>query len=428
MEEQRISRMYLNLVAGWFSRTWGRLFPRGLMRSPLFFLAGLAALVLVPSVGWYLHVHGKFHNAKTDLGVTQVPAGPVAPRPGGAEAMVLQRTQSTSGAGPEFLSATLLPGLGMGVLQITASLPGRGDVPLLVAPTAQQLADNPAGPRSGSMDDHGSLEVPWGGTISGLISPLGSSLSTTWKGHTITVSRDPQERSGLAEGGMLGAMPADSAQLTPNSTGGFATASFHATDFAEHWLSRTDVSVTAELGPRTLELTVTAKNVGEEAEPMGIGWQPRFAIPAGDRSAVELRLPNGEQMEIGDRARNLPSGRMVAAGEALSRYQGRAATLSETGLDETMVHLRPALLDSESGAEFRDPVRGYGLRIVAASPSIQALHVMVPAGADYVSLGMQTNYDDALGKEWNGDGIVTLSPGQSLEWKVRLEIFAITKR
>ncbi len=53
---------------------------------------------------------------------------------------------------------------------------------------------------------------------------------------------------------------------------------------------------------------------------------------------------------------------------------------------------------------------------------------MAPAGANYVSLGMQTNYDDALGKEWNGDGIVTLAPGQSLEWKVRLEIFAITKR
>ncbi len=430
MEEQRISRMYLNLVTRWFSRTWEGMFPRGLMRSPVFFVLGLAALVLVPSVGWYLHLHGKFHNAKTDLGVTQAPEGPAVPRPGGTDAMVLQRTQTAGNAGPEFLSATILPGLGMDVLQITASIPGRGEVPLLLAPTVQAMADNPAGPRGGVMDDHGSLELPWGGTISGLLSPLGTSLTATWKTRTINLARDPQERSGLAEGGMLASQAADAMQLVPGTagTGVTGTGSFRATDFGGHWPSKSDIAVAAQLGPRTLDLTITAKNVGDDPEPMGIGWQPRFAILGGDRNGLEMRLPNGEQMEISDRARNLPSGKLVAPGEALSRFQGKASPLSALGLDETLVHLKPALLDDGVAAELRDPASGFGLRLVSVSPSIQAMHVIAPSGGSYVSLGLQTNYDDAFGKEWNGDGIATLAPGQSLEWKVRLEIFAVNKR
>lgn len=427
MEEQRISRMYLNLFTRWFGRTWERSFPRGLMRSPLFFLSGLAALVLVPSLGWYLHLHGKFHTAKNDLGVTQAPAGPAVPRPGGAEAMVLQRTRTAGGTAPEFLSATMLPGLGMGVLQITAAVPGGKEISLLSAPTAQALSDNTQGPRSGTMDDHGSLELPWGGTVSGLISPLGTSLSTTWQGKTLSMPRDIEERTPLVEGGMLLSQAADAMQLTPTENGAMATAAFHATDFGSHWPSKTDIAVTAQLSARTLELTITAKNVGEDPEPMGIGWQPRFVIPGNDRNKVELRLPGGDVMEIAhDRA--VPTGKLTAPGDSLSRFQGQTTPLGPAGLDGILAHLKPAGTDAGAAAELRDPGRGIGLRLVSESPAIRVVHVISPSGSGFVSLGMQTNYDDALSKDWNGEGIVTLAPGQSLEWKVRLEIFAVTKR
>ena len=46
-------------------------------------------------------------------------------RPGGQDAMVLSALADAAEARPEFLSATLLPGRGMNVLQITAYLPQR---------------------------------------------------------------------------------------------------------------------------------------------------------------------------------------------------------------------------------------------------------------------------------------------------------------
>ena len=416
------------MLTGWFRRTWERVFPRGLLRSPLFFLGGLGLLVLVPAAGWYLHLHGKFHTAKSDLGVGEQAAGPETPRPGGADPLVLLRPQTPGGAAPEFLSVTLLPGLGMSVLQLTASVPGRGEIPLLVAPSVQAMADNPTSARVGIMDLRGALEVPWAGSISGLISPLGTSLSTVWKGRTISVERDLQERAGLAEGGMLLSEAADATQADPSTGGATATGSFKATDFAGHWPSKTDVTVTAQLGARTLDLTVTATNVGNEPEPMGIGWQPRFAIPSGDREAVELRLPTGEQMEIADRTRNIPSGRLTIPGETLNRFEEHPSALGAMGLDETLVHLRSGTPDSGAAAEMRDPASGFGLRLVSVSSTIEALHVIAPSGAGYVSLGMQTNFDDATGKEWTGAGIATLAPGESLAWKVRLEIFAVAKR
>ena len=45
--------------------------------------------------------------------------------------------------------------------------------------------------------------------------------------------------------------------------------------------------------------------------------------------------------------------------------------------------------------------------------------------------GRSSNFDDPLGKEWNArrraGGMVILQPGQTVEWKVRLEIFPVTK-
>jgi aldose 1-epimerase len=38
----------------------------------------------------------------------------------------------------------------------------------------------------------------------------------------------------------------------------------------------------------------------------------------------------------------------------------------------------------------------------------------------------ETNYPDPFGREWGnqgGSGMVVLQPGQSLDWKVRLEVF-----
>ena len=71
--------------------------------------------------------------------------------------------------------------------------------------------------------------------------------------------------------------------------------------------------------------------------------------------------------------------------------------------------------------------------MTALSTNVRAVRVVnSPADASYVSLGMQTNYGRPVraGVDGPGDGsgMVTLEPGQTLEWKVKLEIFAVAKR
>jgi aldose 1-epimerase len=63
------------------------------------------------------------------------------------------------------------------------------------------------------------------------------------------------------------------------------------------------------------------------------------------------------------------------------------------------------------------------------SSTIKAIHVLAPANADFVTIEPQFNYDDPFGREWGKDadtGMVVLQPGQSTQWKVRLEIVSLT--
>jgi hypothetical protein len=97
-------------------------------------------------------------------------------------------------------------------------------------------------------------------------------------------------------------------------------------------------------------------------------------------------------------------------------------------LEDNFAALHRELLDNGAVAELIDPANDYGLRLTALSPAIQAIRVDAPADADYVSIGPQFNLDDPFGREWGKDvdtGMVVLQPGQSTQWKVRLELFSL---
>ncbi len=424
--------MYWNLLKRGFSGLWDRMFPRGLRRSSALPALLVVAIVGIPGLGYYLHMRGKFHTLKNEIKGEQVGA-PVGPRPGGLDPMVLSRAQSPGSNMPEFRSVTLLPGLGMGVLQITATVPERGEIPLLATPSLEEMANSGSAAgsgaaRNGQNDTRGALEAPWGGLLTGLLSPVGTTLRTMWKGKQIQTPTDVQGH-GTAYGGILAAVSADATQTGGRPEGPSATATFKATDFNEHWVSKTDVTVNVTLGAKAIDVLMTARNVGDQPEPMGLGWHPRFVIPSGSRATAEVKLPSGDALETGEQG--LPSGRIVAPGAGLARYVGHAAALGQGALDEALVHPKPALLDTGAEAEVRDPASGVGLKMTAISSSIREFRVVSPAGANYVGLGTQTNYDDPLGKEWNGAdsaAIMTLMPGQTVEWKVRLEIFSVLKK
>ncbi len=426
MEEQRIGHMYLNLFKRWLGNLRDSMFPRGLRRSSALPVLIIAVLIILPLVAWALHRHGQFHKLKADVKGDADVALPTGPRPGGAEPIVLKRTSAASGNTPEFLSATLLPGLGMELLQITASLPSRGEVSLLAAPSVQDLADGNTPTRGGWNDRWGVIEAPWSGLVSGGLTPVGTSIRTSWHGKTFEAPTDNPARS-VSEGGLLSLLSADATDLSPQAQPTTVVATFKGTDFNGKWMGTNDVTVSVALGATTLDLTVTAKNVGTNPEPMGLGWHPRFVIPSGNRDAVELRLPGADQLEIADLSKGIPTGRFVPTGTALSRFQGRTWPIGPEPVDASLAHLKPSPADAGSSAEMRDPQSAFGLRMTALSDSTRELRITSPGGSSYVSLGMQSNFDDPFGKEWtNPDtAIQTLAPGQTAEWKIRLEIFSV---
>ena len=427
MEEQRIGMMYLNLFKRWLGDFWDGLFPKGFRRSPVLPFSVIVLVVVLPILTWKLHRLGRFGQIKREIKGESQGQVEVGPRPGGVDPIILTRNQTAGSDMPEFRSVTLLPGLGMDVLQITAFVPSRGEVELLAAPSVKDVADGTTPTRSGSNDNWGAIEMPWSGMLTGVLTPVGTTLRTNWNGKTIEAPAVMAGRS-ISEGGLLKGLGADKTEATPQVSPMSATAIFKAIDFDQHWISKNDVSVSARLGATAIDLDITVTNVGDQPEPMGLGWHPRFLIPSGNREGAEIRLPNGQILEIADAAKGIPSGRFVPAGAAIARFQQRPWPIGAESVDSGLVHLKPSLMEPLVSAEVRDPKSEFGLRMTAISDNMRELRVASPTDSNYVSLGMQTNLDDPLGKEWignDGDAIGTLLPGQTAEWKVRLDIFLI---
>jgi galactose mutarotase-like enzyme len=82
--------------------------------------------------------------------------------------------------------------------------------------------------------------------------------------------------------------------------------------------------------------------------------------------------------------------------------------------------------DGSVVSEIIDPAAKYGLRITALTPEVRAIQIYAPPDKSFIVLEPQTNLADPYNKKIWGNtdtGMVTLQPGQSLTYRVRLEIF-----
>jgi galactose mutarotase-like enzyme len=420
-----MSRIYLAMLARWFDALIHRIWRRGVMRSGMVTGLILAALVTGLFIAYREQGRGNLHKLKAKIQPVQVDV-PVA-RPGGQEAIVLTRSRQMDGSMPEFLSVTMLPGRGMNVLQIAAYIPGKGEVKLLASPTVEGAVstmtgtgEDADGQASEAMG--GAFELPWAGRLEGEATQMGHA-NAAWRGHALALPL------AVSSGGLMLAEAADSVKTMAMMDGGQAQAVFHAQDFGVHWPSKTDVTVTVLLGNQWIELTVTARNTGDTPEPVGIGWHPRFAISGESRAQMRLRIPGAMREEMRDRDSRLPTGRLLpVSGTAYDFTRRGGAALGTMSLDDSFVALHSELLSSGPAAELSDPSNGYGLRLTALSQTIHAMRVVAPTDADFISIGPQFNVDDPFGREWGAGtdtGMVVLQPGQSTEWRVRLELFSL---
>jgi galactose mutarotase-like enzyme len=371
--------------------------------------------------------HGNFHKLKTRVN----PGPPVEvlpPGPGGQDPVRLSRSATSIGRGAELVSATFLPGRGMNVFQLTALIPGHGEVPLLVSPALASAAgvlngqDEDAN-GSASTGLGGAILLPWAQRLSGTARTNQGMLETNWNGRRLSF---PAENSGsnMSVEGLLLNRGADSVKSDVLPDGQSVTAVFHAGDFSGDWPSTVEVTVEAQLTAHDLDLTVTAKNTGQQPAPFGIGWHPFFSIPSGDRPNALLSIPSQDAMEV-NRQTGLPTGRMVhVAGTFNDFSRSGGAKLGMTPLNETYTNLQSGV-GSGPVAEILDPAYNIRLSVIPLTADITNLRVISPVDKPWVSIGPNTNLDDPFGPEWNNPesaGMITLAPGATLRWKVRFEI------
>ena len=207
--------MYASILARNVGGLWERFGEWLAVNATRLVWLGVLGLVIIFPLGWAAHTRGRFSLIKSHLRERISPPEPEPPRPGGQDALVLQRPLIEGGAMPEFVSATLLPGRGMNVLQITAYIPGKGEIPLLSAPGLAQAAsamDGQGADANGaaSLSSGAAIEAPWAGAIYGTAFPDASRISTQWRGHSLTLPVTSSGQPAASTGGLLLRSPADS--------------------------------------------------------------------------------------------------------------------------------------------------------------------------------------------------------------------------
>lgn len=383
-----------------------------------------------------LNVGCKSHPAPTPPSPTAV-ASAHLPQVGGEKAVELRRLQSGTGEKPEFLSVTLLPGRGMNMFQITAYLPGKGEVPLLTSPS---LTDAAAILNGGPEDMHGNKSFSMGGAFlfpfaNRILGPVTLDKKTgihyliaKWHGRAVRmVANWHGKRPGAPWQAMHGDMlAAKAASLTVKSDpgGSQATAEYDLPANGE-WFSDNKVKVNVALSQNTVVATITATNSGKEPEPVGIGWHPYFQLPSGVRANARLHIPAAMRAEVNNYDDVFPTGKLLPVmGTPYDFNAAEGAPLPDVLLDDSFVDLKRDA-KGYSTAEIRDLGTNYGMRVTAMTPKVRAFQAYSPVEKSFIALEPQFNYGDPFGEEWHGadTGMVTLAPGESVTWKVQLQLF-----
>ena len=378
--------------------------------------------------------HGRLHEL-TNAVMPAAPAPPASVKgPGGLAPIRLSRTATSNGAEPEFLSAMLLPGRGMQILQITASIPGHGEVPLLFAPSVPEAT----GVLTGSgQDAHGAMSVsmgaafmaPWAGQLGGTSGPNATgTLQNFWNGQRIVAPTDPADSTNSVPG-MLLDKAADSVKTSVQPDGQSLEAVFAAHNFSPGWPATVELTLDVALAGKTLDVSIHAKNNGSVAIPFGAGWHPIFSIPDNNRAEAQLSMPSNTVSED-DPDTGRPTGKtnwLTATPRDFMRALG--TPLGSTDVDETYVNLIHGLAGATPVAELRVPGYNYGLQVIPQTANITRMHVTAPLGKNWVAIDPDTNSDDPFGNQWGSlqkSGMSVLQPGETFEWKVRLQLVPLT--
>jgi len=367
------------------------------------------------------------------VGQSESQGANMQPLIGGQKAIVLNRVRTGDGSKPEFLSITVLPGRAMNLFQVTAWIPGKGEIELIHSPSineaAQILSDanDPTGTKNTSFG--GAFLVPFANRIVGAPSEDGKKLSFIWNGRPMTLDANwkgakPGARPHAIHGLILKA-GAENVRVISSAGRKVVSGEIHAGDFEGHWFSRSDMIISLSLERDAVTASVQVKNVGHEPEPVGVGWHPYFNLPSGYREQARLHIQGDMRTEVNNYDDVFPTGNLQPVhGTPYDFTPNDGAPLKSLFLDDNWSHKGEAA-NGSAFARLIDPAAGYGISVVPLSPYIHTIQVYAPVDKPFVAIEPQFNLNDPFGEEWTDkdNGMVTLSPGQSLTWKVKLMLF-----
>lgn len=354
----------------------------------------------------------------------------------GAPVVTLERPEPTDPDRAAFTGAVILPGRGMMTLQIQAHLPGRGETDLLAAPPlegAREILDGYVGDFPGNPSYYFGAPVllPFANRVRGALLPDSLTIETPILGRTVRLPANASGRKPNAErcamhGLLLASRPDDIRRETTDEHDA-VRATIQAGDFGGHWLSATEVSFEIALRSDAFDLSITARNVGDEPLPMGIGWHPYFLLPSGRREQARLRVPARGRLLVIDYDEVIPTGEIEPlAGTPHDFSMPGGRELGDLSLDDCFVDLA-APAGAPVVSEIFDPAASYGLRVTAAAPHLRAVQVYAPPTSSFIALEPQLNWIDPFGTQWGPDvdtGMAILQPGDSETFSVRLELLS----
>ncbi|MEP6536235.1 MAG: aldose 1-epimerase [Bryobacteraceae bacterium] len=351
---------------------------------------------------------------------------------GGQPSFTLERPKSSDTTKPHFLSAQILPGRGMTTYQIRAYVPGKGEIDLMEAPPlaeAPKLMDGGPDDLIGnkSFSVGGAILLPFANRIRGKLSSDGSTIETPIMGKPVKLianwkGKKPEAVKNAMHGLMLDAKM-DSVTTDKTADESSVTGTLHAGDFQGHWLSKTDVNTKITLKDDAFLMTVTAKNVGADPLPMGIGWHPYFVLPSGDRTQAKLHLPAKQRALVTNYDDVFPTGKVEkVAGTPYDFTAPGGAALKDLFLDDSFVDLQKTP-EGNTVIEIRDPASKFGLRVTGMSKEITAIQVYAPLDKKFVVVEPQFNWVDPYSNVWAGKktGMVVLKPGETVSYSVKVE-------
>jgi aldose 1-epimerase len=353
---------------------------------------------------------------------------------GGRAAVAIEMDPAALAGKPGIIHAEILPGRGMNVYQLRASIPGKGIVELLASPNiqkgAQTLIGSPEDPAANkTFGMGGPILLPWANRIRGTLSANQQTIEAQILGHKLPLlangaSKKPDgERAAIH--GLILARPMDKVTLDRLQGHPFITGILDAGNFNGHWLSKSRVTIRTGLVEGKFRLEVTAENTGESPLPMAIGWHPFFTILSAKREQVRVRIPASGRALVNNYDDVLPTGEIQGVeGTPYDFRKPGGAAIGKMALDDCYVDLQRDG-SGQAVSELVDAAAGIGLRIRAISPEIKAIQLYAPTNRNVVAIEPQFNVGDPFSNIWKGrdTGMVLLQPGKSTTYLIEVEVF-----